>query len=444
MQLRCATLPQAMDTVFDLITKEEDRQEKTLMLIPSENYTSKAVRAAVGSKLANKYSEGYSDRRYYEGNEIIDQIETLAIERAKKIFGVPYANVQPYSGSPANSEILFALAAPGSTIMGLKLSMGGHLTHGHPNVTFSGKYYKSVQFGLTSDARIDYEQMRSLALAEMPTVIIVGTTAHPFILDWKKAKSIADEVGAYLVADISHIVGLIIAGVHPSPVPYVHVIMTTTHKTLRGPRGAMILVTETGLQKDSDLPKKIDMAVIPGMQGGPHNNTTAGIAIALEEAATNEFKQYGEQVVVNAKALATALEKKGIHLVGGGTENHLMVLDFSGRGTGHGVFVAKAMHAAGLVSNFNTVPNDTSPFYPSGVRIGTPGVTTRGMKEKEMEQIATWIAAIADHVSDEKLPEDKKLRQAAIKAFSEKVSTDPFLIDIASAVQDLCGNFPTP
>ncbi|MEP7166668.1 MAG: serine hydroxymethyltransferase [Candidatus Woesebacteria bacterium] len=430
------------DEIFDLIAAEEKRQRDTLMLIPSENYTSKAVRGAVGSMLSNKYSEGYPGRRYYEGNEVIDQIETLAVERAKKLFGVPYVNVQPYSGSPANSEILFALAAPGSTVMGLKLSMGGHLTHGHPNVTFSGRFYNSVQFGLTADARINYEEMRTLALEHKPKVIILGTTAHPFILDWKKAKEIADEVGAYLVADISHIVGLIIAGSHPSPVPYVDVIMTTTHKTLRGPRGAMILVTEIGLKKDPELVKKIDMAVIPGMQGGPHNNTTAGIAIALEEANTEGFKRYGKQIVANAKALAASLQSKGISQVGNGTENHLLVLDFSTLGSGHGVLVAKAMNAAGLVANFNTVPKDTSPFYPSGVRIGTPAVTTRGMKEVQMEHIAEWITAISDHIKDEKLPEDKKQRAEFVKAFAQRMNTDPFLLSVATKVQKLCSQFP--
>lgn len=430
------------DDISTLIQKEAQRQQNTLMLIPSENYTSKAVREAVGSVLCNKYSEGYPGRRYYEGNEIIDQIETLAVDRAKKLFSVPYANVQPYSGSPANSEILFALAAPGSTVMGLKLSMGGHLTHGHPNVTFSGKYYTSVQFGLTPDARIDYEEMKEKGKREKVKVIMLGTTAYPFILDWAKARAIADEVGAFLVADISHIVGLIIAGVHPSPVPYAHVVMSTTHKTLRGPRGAMILVTESGIQKDSELPKKIDMAVIPGMQGGPHNNTTAGIAIALQEAGTDVYTDYGKQIVSNARALSEALLDQGIKLVGNGTENHLMVLDFSEHSVGHGVLVAKAMNVAGLVANFNSVPADTSPFYPSGVRIGTPAITTRGMREEQMQQIAAWIFQIAEHIRDEKLPEDKKLRQEFVKEFAAKTAEDSFLLAIKKDVQKLCQEFP--
>ncbi|PWU23817.1 serine hydroxymethyltransferase [Candidatus Cerribacteria bacterium 'Amazon FNV 2010 28 9'] len=430
------------DEIFSLIDAEAARQLDTLMLIPSENYASRAVREAAGSILCNKYSEGYPGRRYYEGNEIIDQIETETTERAKKIFGVPYANVQPYSGSPANSEILFALAVPGSTIMGLKLASGGHLTHGHPNVTFSGKYYRSVQFGLTVDGQIDYEEMREKALLEKPSVIILGTTAHPFMLDWQKAREIADEVGAYLVADISHIAGLIIAGVHPSPVSYAHVIMTTTHKTLRGPRGAMILVTDAGLKKDSELPKKIDMAVIPGMQGGPHNHTTAAIGIALGEAATAEFTAYGKQIVANARALANALKKKGIQLVGGGTQNHLIVMDFASTGEGQGVLVAKAMNAAGLVANFNTVPSDTSPFYPSGVRIGTPAVTTRGMKETEMEQIADWIAQVVNHVKHIHVPTEKKERAAFVQQFAWDVKMDAFLLNIAKEVRALCAQFP--
>ncbi len=432
------------DQIFELIAKEESRQEETLMLIPSENYASAAVREAVSSVLMNKYSEGYAGKRYYEGNDFIDQIELLAIERAKKLFGVPYANVQPYSGSPANSEILLALAEPGSTVMGLKLSMGGHLTHGHPNVTFSGKYYRSVQFGLTADARIDYDEMRRQATDHRPQVIILGTTAYPFILDWKKAREIADEVGAYLVADISHIAGLIIAGAHPSPVPHAHVIMTTTHKTLRGPRGAMIMVTDEGMKKDPELAKKIDSAVIPGMQGGPHNNVTAGIAIALEEASRPQFTGYNQQIVKNAKTLANALMDQGIKLVGDGTENHLMIMDFSADSVGKGTLVARALHAAGIVTNRNTVPNDPSPFYPSGVRLGTPAVTTRGMKEAEMKLIAEWIRKVMDHVVNEKLPEDKPMRAEYMIDFSARCQDDKSLLAIAAEVKELCSKFPTP
>lgn len=428
--------------IQNLISQEAQRQAETLMLIPSENYASKSVREAVGSVLANKYSEGYAGRRYYEGNEIVDQVELLAIDRAKKLFGVPFANVQPYSGSPANSEILFALAEPGSTVMGLALSSGGHLTHGHPRVTFSGKYYNSVQFGLTQDARVDYEQMRSLAMEHKPKVIFLGTTAYSFILDWKQAREIADSVGAYLVADISHITGLIVAGVHPSPVPFAHVIMSTTHKTLRGPRGAIILVTNEGLKKDPDLAKKIDSAVMPGMQGGPHNNTTAGIAVALAEASQLEFIEYGKQVVQNARALSNSLQGKGIQIVGGGTENHLMVMDFSRDSVGKGTLVAMALAVAGIVTNRNTVPNDPSPFYPSGVRIGTPAVTTRGMGEHEMDKIAEWVAEVVDIIKDDKLPEAKEDRATYLVEFRSRISHDQRIGVIANLVKDLCAQFP--
>lgn len=430
--------------LYDLIERETVRQQEEITLIPSENYASAAVREAVASALANKYSEGYAGRRYYEGNDIIDQVELLAIKRAKELFGVPYANVQPYSGSPANSEIFFALAEPGATVMGLALSSGGHLTHGHPKVTFSGKYYNAVQFGLTPDARIDYDQMAGLAREHKPKIIILGTTAYSFTLDWKRAREIADEVGAYLVADISHIIGLVITGDHPSPVPYAHVIMSTTHKTLRGPRGAIILVTEEGLQKDADLPKKIDAAVMPGMQGGPHENAIAGIATSLLEAATDSFKDYSRQVILNAKALESGLRAKGIELVGGGTENHLLVLDFSKQSLGKGTLLAAALNAAGIVANRNTVPSDTNPFYPSGVRIGTPAVTTRGMKEHEMKKIAEWIAEVVEIIKEEKLPEAKEQRQVFIAEFRARMQNDARIQVICNLVKDLCAQYPTP
>lgn len=425
----------------NLIGKESFRQQDEITLIASENYASRAVRDAVGSVLANKYSEGYSGKRYYEGNDIIDEIELLAIKRVTELFGVPYANVQPYSGSPANSEIFFALAEPGSTVMGLRLASGGHLTHGAA-ITFSGKFYNSVQFGLTADARIDYEQMRQLAREHKPKIIILGTTAYPFVLDWKLAREIADEIGAYLVADISHIAGLIVAGVHPSAVPYAHVIMSTTHKSLRGPRGAIILVTNEGLVKDADLFKKINTAVMPGMQGGPHNNTTAGIAVACLEAATTEFKQYAEQIVLNAKILAEGLKARGVALVGGGTENHLMVLDFSRQSTGKGTLVSYALSAAGIVTNRNTVPADTNPFYPSGVRIGTPAVTTRGMKGHEMEKLAQWIAEVAEIITDDHLPEAKEERQAYITEFKKRIQEDARIRVLRNLVKDMCAQFP--
>lgn len=430
--------------IVSLIAQEVTRQQDTLMLIPSENYASSAVRSTVGSVLNNKYSEGYPGHRYYEGNTVIDAIENLARDRARALFGVPYVNVQPYSGSPANSEILLAIAPPGAVIMGLKLSMGGHLTHGHPKVTFSGRYYTSIQFGLTPQARIDYDEMASLAVHHRPVAIILGTTAYPFRLDWQRAREIADSVGAYLIADISHIAGLIIAGAHPSPVEHADIIMTTTHKTLRGPRGAMILVTNRGLKKDPSLPKKIDAAVIPGMQGGPHNSTTAAIATALFEADTEAFRRYGQQIVTNASALAGALQSRGIKLVGGGTENHLMILDCSSMGIGGGVILAKALAASGIVANFNTIPTDTSPFYPSGVRLGTPAITSRGMQEPAMQQIATWIAAVQEHCGDIRLPEDKTQRSAYITSLEQDFGQDTSLQAIRNAVRAFLQDYPIP
>ncbi len=365
------------------------------MMIPSENYTYSEVRRAVGSVLMHKYSEGYAHRRYYQGNEIIDKVEDLAVENAKKLFGVPYANVQPYSGSPANAAVYFALLRPGDKIMGLKLSGGGHLTHGHPKITFSGKYFQSVQYDVEPDGRIDYAKLERLAKTEKPQLIVAGTTAYPRILDWKKFAEIADGVGAILMADISHIAGLVAGGAHPSPVPYCHVVTTTTHKTLRGPRGAMILVTEKGLKLDEKMGERIDKAVFPGLQGGPHNNTTAGIAIALEKALGKQFKFYAKAIVSNAKTLAEELLKHGFKLATGGTDNHLMVVDVRPFGIDGKTF-AIALEKAGIIVNFNTVPHDPEPpFRPSGIRLGTPAITARGMGKTEMVKIAGWIAAVA-------------------------------------------------
>src|SRR3972149_10410658 len=381
------------DIIFKLVKKEETRQRKMIGLIPSENHISPEVSAVLSSSLSSKYAEGYPGRRYYEGNQIIDEIENLAKERVKKLFGVPHVNVQPYSGSPANSAVEFALMEPGDTMMGLALIAGGHLTHGHPKVTFSGKYFKSVQYGLDDNARIDFKQVRELALKHKPKLMIIGNTAYPFLMDFKKFRKIADEVGAYVLADISHVTGLVIAGEHPSPVPSVDVVMSTTHKTFRGPRGAMILVTKAGLKRDPELSDKIDKAVFPALQGGPHNATTAGGVLVAAEAMTPAFKRYGKQIRRNADALAAALQKKGLKLVGGGTETHLMLIDLTNYGKGMGLQVAYAMDVAGIYANRNTIPHEPmSPFYPSGVRLGTPMVTTRGMKEKEMRQVAAWIA----------------------------------------------------
>ena len=431
------------DQIFSLIKQEEKRQKELIGLIPSENTVSDDVSAVLSSVLSNKYSEGYSGRRYYEGNQIIDQIEDLAVERVKELFGVPYANVQPYSGSPANLAIYFALMQPGETIMGLKLSMGGHLTHGHPQVTASGRFFKSVQYGVTANARVDFVELSKLAKKHKPKMIVAGNTAYPFELDFKKFRQVADEVGAWLVADISHVTGLVVAGEHISPVPYADVVMSTTHKTFRGPRGAIILVTSRGLKKDAELGNKIDSAIIPGLQGGPHNATTAGIAIAAKEAGTDKFKKYAQQIRRNAQALADELIKQGITLVGGGTETHLMVIDLTPFGVGLGTQVAFAMDVAGIYANRNTVPTEQgSPFYPSGVRIGTPLVTSRGMKEKEMRRIGQWIAWVIKHVSTEQLPRNKTERQKFLRDFRKKALHDRELLAIRREVKTLTAKFP--
>lgn len=407
--------------IAKLIEAEAKRQEEVLEMIPSENYASAAVREAIGSILTNKYSEGYAHKRYYQGNRFIDEIENIAIERAKKLFGVPHVNVQPYSGSPANAAIYFALLDAGDTIMGLRLSAGGHLTHGHPQVTFSGRYFHSAQYDVDAQGLIDMGYVADFAKKVQPRMIVVGTTAYPRIFDWRRWREIADSVGAYFLADISHIVGLVVGGVHPSPVPYADIIMTTTHKTLRGPRGAMIMVTGEGLKKDPKMGDKIDKAVFPGLQGGPHDNTTAAIAVALKEASTPEFKKYARQVVVNAKMLARTLMEEGCVLTTGGTDNHLMVVDLRPQGIS-GNIAAEALEAAGIVVNKNTIPHDpSSPFYPSGIRLGTPAITTRGMKEKEMKIIGKWIAAVIKEVFDSRL-----------------------LVKIRADVKTLCHRFPLP
>ena len=431
-----------MAYINELIKKEEQRQKDTWMMIPSENYASKAVREAVGSVLMNKYSEGYPHKRYYQGNKIADEIETLTIEKAKKLFKVEHVNVQPYSGSPANSAVLFGLLNSGDKIMGLKLSSGGHLTHGHPDITFSGKFFKSVQFGTKNDGIIDYDEVEKLAKKEKPKLLFIGTTAYPLILDWKRFSEIADSINAILVADVSHVSGLILAGVYPSPVPFAHVVTTTTHKTLRGPRGAMIMVTKKGLNKDIDMGNKIDRAVFPGLQGGPHNNTTAGILQALTEAEDKAFKKYGEQIVKNASFLAEELKKGGLTIVTGKTECHLIVVDLRPLNLSGNV-VAEALEYAGIVVNRNSVPNDPAPpFIPSGIRLGTPGVTTRGMKEKEMKKIAKFILDVVDHVKGEKLPKDKDERIKFMKDFRNRLPKDKFLKDVASQVKMLNKRFP--
>jgi glycine hydroxymethyltransferase len=382
--------------IAELIQAEARRQRDKVRLIPSENYVSVAVLEATGSVLTNKYSEGYPGRRYYEGQQFIDQIERIAVGRAEQLFGVEHANVQPYSGSPANLAVYLAFLSPGETVMGMALPMGGHLTHGWP-VSATGKWFRSVQYGVRADSgRVDLDQVRQLARDERPKVIFCGGTAIPRTIDFPAFAEIAREVGAILVADIAHIAGLIAGGAHPSPVGYADVITTTTHKTLRGPRGAMIMST-------AEHAAALDKAVFPGLQGGPHNHTTAGIAVALREAAQPSFRSYARQVVANAKALADALQARGYALVSGGTDNHLILMDLTAQGIG-GKPAAKALDQAGIEVNYNTVPFDPrKPFDPSGVRIGTPAITTRGLTESHMPQIAAWMdeAVVAATKDDE-------------------------------------------
>lgn len=400
--------------VADLIAAEERRQATTIRLIASENYVSRAVLEATGSVLTNKYSEGYQGRRYYQGQAQIDVIEKLAVERACALFGAEHANVQPYSGSPANLAVYYAFCEPGDTVMGLGLPAGGHLTHGW-KVNFSGRYFKPVQYSVNrDDERIDYDEVRRLALEHKPAMIIAGITAYPRVIDFERFKSIADEVGAKLLCDIAHISGLVAAGVHPSPVPVADAVSTTTHKTLRGPRGGMILCKQQHA-------KAIDRAVFPGLQGGPHNHTTAALAVALKEAHTPQFKGYAEQIVKNSKALCEGLKSHGFRLVTGGSDNHMAIVDLTPKGLG-GKPAAIAMEKAGLVANYNTIPFDPrKPFDPSGVRIGTPSVTSRGMRESEMARIAEWMDRAVTHHDD-----------------------DAVLAKIAGEVSELCRDFPAP
>src|SRR3989344_2426430 len=430
--------------IAKLIKAEEKRQTEVLEMIPSENYTSQAVMETLGTVLTNKYSEGYPKKRYYQGNAIVDEVEILAQERAKKLFGVPHVNVQPYSGSPANTAVYFALLEPlKDKIMGLSLASGGHLTHGSP-VSISGKYFKAVPYELGIDGLLDYGAIEKLAQKEKPKIIVCGFTAYPRIIDFKRFGEIADKAGAYLLADISHITGLVVAGVHPSPVPYVHIIMTTTHKTLRGPRGAMLMVTEKGIKKDPELAEKIDKAVFPGLQGGPHDNTTAAIAVALEEASTPAFKKYGAQIVKNSKALAKQLIKNGFDLVSGGTDNHLILIDLQNKNV-NGAAAALALEVAGIVTNKNAVPKDPMPpFYPSGIRLGTPALTTRGMKEKDMVKVANWIKEVVLEVSGQQMPRDKEQRSEFWKKFRKEVVKNKKLLAIAKEIKVFAGKFPVP
>jgi glycine hydroxymethyltransferase len=408
------TLKAVDPEIAGLIQEEAARQRDKIRLIPSENYASSAVLEATGSVLTNKYSEGYAKKRYYEGQQLIDQIELTAIRRAKALFGAETANVQPYSGSPANLAVYYAFCRPGDKIMGLALDHGGHLTHGW-GVSITGDFFTPVRYELHPETHlIDYDMVRDLAREHRPKVIVAGATAYPRIIDFEAFASVAEEVGAIFVVDMAHIAGLVAGGVHPSPVPLADVVTTTTHKSLRGPRGGMILMKKKHR-------KAINKAVFPGLQGGPHNHTTAGIAVALKEAATDEFKRYAEKIVENAKHLAACLVEKGFSLVSGGTDNHLILVDVTQRGT-TGKPYARALDTAGIVCNYNTVPFDPRPpADPSGVRIGTPSMTSRGMGKPEMEKLADWMDQVVSKMED-----------------------DEALLKIAADVKELLKSFPAP
>lgn len=385
--------------VFTSIGKEFERQKHGLEMIASENYTSSAVMEAQGSVLTNKYAEGYPHKRYYGGCEFVDEVEQLAIDRAKELFGAEHANVQPHSGSQANMAAYLAVASPGDTIMGMDLSHGGHLTHGSP-VNFSGLFFKVISYGLDSQTgRLNYDTLATLAKEHRPKILIAGYSAYPRELDFARFREIADEVGATLIVDMAHFAGLVAGGVHPSPVPYADFVTTTTHKTLRGPRGGMILCRE-------DFAKKLNSRIFPGIQGGPLEHVIAGKAVAFGEALQPEFKEYAKKVVDNAQVLAEALLSEGFDLVTGGTDNHLLLLDLSKLDV-TGKSAEQALDQAGITVNKNTVPNETrSPFVTSGIRIGTPALTTRGMGSDEMKKIAQWISLVVKNVENEKIAAD--------------------------------------
>lgn len=437
-------LKQEDPQIYKLIKAEDKRQKEVLEMIPSENYASTAVLEALGTTLNNKYSEGYPKKRYYQGNAVADEVELVAQDRAKKLFGVPYVNVQPLSGSVMNLAVYFATLEPmKGKIMGLSLAFGGHLTHGQPQ-SASGKFFKSVLYELGRDGRLDFAAIEKQAVAEKPDIIVCGFTAFPRTIDFKKFAAIADKVGAYLLADISHIAGLVAAGVHPSPVPYAHIVTTTTHKTLRGPRGAMIMVTDRGIKKDPDLPKKIDTAIIPGLQGGPHDNQTAAIAVALKEASTPKFKKYGAQIVANTNALAEALTGYGFDLVSGGSDNHLILIDLRNKKVSGNV-AALALEQAGIVTNKNGVPFDTNPpFYPSGLRLGTPAITTRGMKERDMKKVAKWINLAIEEVKGNEAPKAKEERSDWWKKQKVEIMKNKNLQKIGREVKTFAVKFPLP
>lgn len=381
-------IKKADSEIADAIQAEMERQNSHLELIASENWVCKAVMAAMGSPLTNKYAEGYPGKRYYGGCQCVDVVEDLARERAKKLFGCDYANVQPHSGAQANLAVFFAMLEPGDKVMGMNLDHGGHLTHGSP-VNISGKYFNVVSYGVNDEGVIDYDKVREIAVKEKPKMIIAGASAYARIIDFKKFREIADEVGAYLMVDMAHIAGLVAAGLHPSPIPYADVTTTTTHKTLRGPRGGLILCNQEAADKFN-----FNKAVFPGIQGGPLEHVIAGKAVCFKEAMEPEFAEYQKQIIKNAQALSKGLMDRGVKIVSGGTDNHLMLIDLRGEDV-TGKELEKRLDAAHITCNKNTVPNDPrSPFVTSGVRLGTPAVTTRGLKEDDMDMIAECIALV--------------------------------------------------
>lgn len=425
--------------IYKAVLGEVKRQQEGLELIPSECLASGAVIEALGTVLTNKYSEGYSGRRYYGGQQFIDEIESLAIARARKIFKVPHANVQPYSGSPANFAVYVAVCKPGDTVLGLNLPDGGHLTHGW-KASATSVFYNTISYHVKPDGYLDLAEIKKLAIKHKPKLIWIGATAYVREFPFEKLSKIADEVGAYLAADIAHVAGLIVGGAHKSPVKYAHIITTTTHKTLGGPRGGIVMVTDKGLKKDPELAKKIDRAVFPGLQGGPHNHQTAAIAVALGEALEPKFKKNARQMVKNAKVLAKELMRRGVKLVSDGTDNHMLLIDC---GRGRGIFLQEALEEAGITVNKNTIPADpSSPFYPSGARIGTPFVTSRGMREKEMKKIAEWIKSVALEIEEFEFPENKDGLKPYLEDFRKKIKKNKNLKKIKLEVKKFCKKFP--
>ena len=388
--------------VYNAIVEEEKRQEEGIELIASENFVSKAIMEAAGSVFTNKYAEGYPEKRYYGGCANADTVEQLAIDRLKRIFGAKFANVQPHSGSQANMGVYVSLLEAGDKILGMSLSSGGHLTHGY-KINFSGKNYVGIEYGLNPETEmLDYDEIRRLAIQEKPQIIVAGASAYSRVIDFKKFREIADEVGAYLMVDMAHIAGLVAAGEHPNPMEYADIVTSTTHKTMRGPRGGIILTN------NEEIAKKIDKAIFPGIQGGPLMHIIAAKAVAFKEALSPEFKEYQKQVVKNAKAMADALVKGGLRIVSGGTDNHLMLVDLRPKGV-TGKMAEEGLEKAGITCNKNSIPNDPEkPFITSGVRLGTPAITARGMKEDEAVQIAEMIIKVLENVNDdEKIAEVK-------------------------------------